>query len=432
MLIHAKHLTLKFVKDWTHFLYRYQRSFSHMLICSLIDNAISSDIVTMSAIKCKDGRKLLSIAKGVVTDLNGYDVLLGRGMPILKMAGNSRFRTLIVNHRDEYRASNRHAFKDEIARRIYLTIRALGGRFLRQIESSIEKERLKIGDDDSAWIVVDEETSLQKIKQALRELPWNAEPRRPTKNIDVNAESAIQFESEPMSASYPLTNLPEFFPTDDGTMHGSYRDDMFSIKRRKLTHYPQKIGSRSRDDEFLFRNTKYLEGLPIYSQRKREDLSLRNVSLANQLRMLHHHQARITDNKNEPKHRPYSQFNETKRKNPSGIQGQLYSTAPFTLPVDDSYNPLPRLPIPIRRNNYRYVPIDRSSSFPPSTTMRAQRAPSDGYYSEYSSMRQGRSELRVDGKGKTSPSSNKDESAQKSKANSSSNSSSPSADARKE
>jgi hypothetical protein len=116
----------------------------------------------------------VTISGVVVTELNNYDVLFGRGMPILKQTGNNRFRTLIAKHRDEYRAVNRHTHKNEIARRINLTIRALGGRFMRKIESTKDKMIYKIDDNFQAWVVVDEKTSLQKVKQTLRELPWNA------------------------------------------------------------------------------------------------------------------------------------------------------------------------------------------------------------------------------------------------------------------
>lgn len=152
--------------------------------------SVSHIIIEMSKERAVNAAKPSVNAPGViVTELNNFDVLLGRGMPILKQTGNNRFRALIANHRDEYRAVNRHTHKDEIARRIMLTIRALGGRFLRTIESKNDKAIYNIDEKMQAWVVVDEETSLQKVKQALRELPWNAESAKKRKNAKRSLDS---------------------------------------------------------------------------------------------------------------------------------------------------------------------------------------------------------------------------------------------------
>jgi hypothetical protein len=160
-----------------------------------IDGTIESESASHTIIEMSKDKAAKAVhpsvnAPGVVvTELNNFDVLLGRGMPILKQAGNNRFRTLIANHRDEYRAVNRHTHKDEIARRIMLTIRALGGRFLRTIESANDKSIYKIDENVQAWVIVDEETSLQKVKQALRELPWSAESAKKRKKAKRNLDS---------------------------------------------------------------------------------------------------------------------------------------------------------------------------------------------------------------------------------------------------
>jgi hypothetical protein len=124
-----------------------------------------------------------------ITVLNDFDVLFGRGMTIRKQTGNNRFLALVADHRDEYRANNRHAYKDEIARRIMLTTMALGGRFLRKIDSTKDKMHYKINDDAQAWVVVDEETCVHKVKQALRETPWNAESPKARKRVKKGIDS---------------------------------------------------------------------------------------------------------------------------------------------------------------------------------------------------------------------------------------------------
>lgn len=97
------------------------------------------------------------------------DVQLGRGRPVVTSEGNQRFRQLILENRPVYTASSRHAHKDAIARQILQTIRDRGGRFLRKMESTSEREQFGVVDNEQAWVVVDNETTLQKVKQALRE-----------------------------------------------------------------------------------------------------------------------------------------------------------------------------------------------------------------------------------------------------------------------
>ena len=104
-----------------------------------------------------------------VTKVNDNDVQLGRGRPVITSQGNLRFRRLILEHRVEYTSTTRHNVKDGIARRILSTIAVRGGRFLRRLESASERELLGMQDGDQAWATVDDETSLQKVKQALRE-----------------------------------------------------------------------------------------------------------------------------------------------------------------------------------------------------------------------------------------------------------------------
>ena len=104
-----------------------------------------------------------------VTTVNENDVQLGRGRPVITSEGNRRFRRLIQENKTEYTTSARHAHKDEIARRILFTIGERGGRFLRKLNATAERRLHGIADGVQAWEMVDEETSLQKVKQALRE-----------------------------------------------------------------------------------------------------------------------------------------------------------------------------------------------------------------------------------------------------------------------
>lgn len=104
-----------------------------------------------------------------ICELNNNDVLLGRGAVILGTEGHKRFRKLIQENKPEYTASSRHSVKHEIADRIMNIIAGRGGRFLRKIENAAEKERIGAPKDRDVYLIVDEEASMQKIKQALRE-----------------------------------------------------------------------------------------------------------------------------------------------------------------------------------------------------------------------------------------------------------------------
>lgn len=104
-----------------------------------------------------------------IVDLNDNDVLLGRGQPILNYSGNVQFRKLIQERKEQYTSTGKHAVKDEIAREILDTIEARGGRFVRKVDEA-ERDVLQLPDHVlHAWRIVDEQTRLSKVKQALRE-----------------------------------------------------------------------------------------------------------------------------------------------------------------------------------------------------------------------------------------------------------------------
>lgn len=210
-------------------------------------------------------------ASDIITELNGYDVLLGRSVPKWKCTGNGIFRRLIAKHGDEYRSLNKHVFKDEIARRILLTIRVLGGRFLRQIELSSVRERLNIDIDTEAWVAVDEETSLQKIKQALRDQPCHSKTQiaSTVKKETVKTVSKLLVNEEPMSMedivqSHYATNFPlsaRFYKSGVGNVA------RFPFPSRQATKFDN-----------------------VFARRKNEFTRVHNLTIATQLRLLKQHQ----------------------------------------------------------------------------------------------------------------------------------------------
>lgn len=218
-----------------------------------------------------DEDNLLINASDIVTELNGYDVLLGRSVPKWKCSGNGIFRKLIANHGDEYRSLNKHAYKDEIARRILLTIRVLGGRFLRQIEPLIVRERLNIDSDTEAWVAVDDETSLQKIKQALRDLPYNS------KSSSVPTLVKENFEIAPK-----LSTIEERMSVYDSELSRYIASIPLGEKCHDLG-----IGHVSR---FPFRTRQSTKLEDILAHRKNEYMKVHNLAISTQLCLLKQHQ----------------------------------------------------------------------------------------------------------------------------------------------
>jgi len=109
-----------------------------------------------------------------VTSLTENDVLLGRGTPCAENEGNVRFRKLVRSRKAEYTAAEKRMRKDAIAREVLDVIAARGGKFLRKVESKAEMMQLGIPlctggvTPKEVWAIVDEDTQVQKVKQALR------------------------------------------------------------------------------------------------------------------------------------------------------------------------------------------------------------------------------------------------------------------------
>ena len=214
------------------------------------------------------------VASDLVTELNGYDVLLGRSVPKWKCPGNGIFRKLIANHGDEYRSLNKHVYKDEIARRILMTIRALEGRFLRQIDPSIVRDLLHVDTDTEAWVVVDEETSLLKIKQALRDLPCHTK-----------SPSSSTSRREDLEADSQKISIEERSSVED-IQRWRYAPSIPSVDNG----YNQSIG-------FVpfhrHRPTTKMEKILAY--RKNEYMRFHKLTISTQLKLLKQHQGQRVD-----------------------------------------------------------------------------------------------------------------------------------------
>jgi hypothetical protein len=109
-----------------------------------------------------------STVEEYVTELNENDVLFGRGSGPNDHEGNVRFRKLVNSRKGEYMATSHRQTKARIAREIVDSVLAKNGRFLKKAEPE-ESKVLGIPPGVDAWLLVDDETIMEKAKQALRQ-----------------------------------------------------------------------------------------------------------------------------------------------------------------------------------------------------------------------------------------------------------------------
>jgi hypothetical protein len=103
------------------------------------------------------------------SSLRPTDVLHGRGSGINCQKGNIHFRQLVKQRKHRYQASKRRAEKHQIAMEILNSIQTRGGRFL---QDATYTDRKHFGIPESiqdVWVLVRDKSSLDKIKQALRQ-----------------------------------------------------------------------------------------------------------------------------------------------------------------------------------------------------------------------------------------------------------------------
>ena len=103
-----------------------------------------------------------------MTVLNPNDVLFGRGSGPNDHEGNIKFRELVSQRKTEYMATNHRQTKAKIARAIVDTVLNNNGRFLKKVEGEELKE-LGLPNGVDAYVLADEDTIMEKAKQALRQ-----------------------------------------------------------------------------------------------------------------------------------------------------------------------------------------------------------------------------------------------------------------------
>lgn len=140
----------------------------------------------------------------VITTLNANDVLFGRGSGPNDHEGNIRFRALVSERKAEYMATNHRQTKAKIARDIVDTVLSKSGRFLKKIEPN-DAKRFGLPKGVDAWTVVDDETIMEKAKQALRQQRDKGKSKSPTRGKQAATTlPPIQVESYVPSTAYQM------------------------------------------------------------------------------------------------------------------------------------------------------------------------------------------------------------------------------------
>lgn len=103
-----------------------------------------------------------------VSKLNPTDVLFGRGSGPNDHEGNVRFRQLVADRKSQYMATNHRLTKTKIAREIVQLVLTGNGRFLRRVETK-ELEEMGLSEGTECYELVDDDTIMEKAKQALRQ-----------------------------------------------------------------------------------------------------------------------------------------------------------------------------------------------------------------------------------------------------------------------
>jgi hypothetical protein len=104
-----------------------------------------------------------------VMELQPTDVLFGRGSGPNDHEGNVRFRHYVAERKAQYMATNHRLTKTRIAREIVDLVHAANGRFLKKIEGKEQLAELGLSECSDCYEMVDDDTIMEKAKQALRQ-----------------------------------------------------------------------------------------------------------------------------------------------------------------------------------------------------------------------------------------------------------------------
>lgn len=147
-----------------------------------------------------------------VTEITGWDVLLGRGSGPNVHEGNIRFRNHVALRKDEYMNTKHRNNKSKIAKEVALWVFSNNGRFVKKLEPEEARDTGLITMQDiertatnpdyilpTFYELVDDETIMEKSKQSLRQLE---KKMHRTSGLASTTSSDFSLGSENPSASW--------------------------------------------------------------------------------------------------------------------------------------------------------------------------------------------------------------------------------------
>jgi len=143
-----------------------------------------------------------------VTELNEYDVLLGRGTGPNNNGGNVKFRDTVEGLKSAYISTASRKAKNRIVRKTVEAVKAKKGRFL----SKLKKREIKLLGlpHKSAYEIVTDSVAVEKTKQALRYICYkkdaNQRNESSPKLMAKKADSALIGDFLPKRSSKKLSS----------------------------------------------------------------------------------------------------------------------------------------------------------------------------------------------------------------------------------
>lgn len=104
----------------------------------------------------------------VVNSINPSDILFGRGHKTNIHPGNALYRKIINERKKEYNTTKHRQTKSKIAKEVVASVRKTYRQSPRFLRKATAKESHMLGIDNDVWCTVDEQSILDKTKQALR------------------------------------------------------------------------------------------------------------------------------------------------------------------------------------------------------------------------------------------------------------------------
>ena len=157
------------------------------------NNGISSSISTNNNSNTESNPN----SSKYVTEIRATDVLFGRGSGPNDHIGNIRFRQYVAERKSQYMSTNHRLTKTKIAREIVTMVLQENGRFVKKVEPQ-ELNLLGLPENMEYYELVDDETIMEKAKQALRQ---NQNAAMSANKTSTGALSPISLEPNPVGIS---------------------------------------------------------------------------------------------------------------------------------------------------------------------------------------------------------------------------------------